>query len=132
MSLSLMKLVSVNAETLTISKNIAQTFKMLDRVPLFLEIDAANMPFPCKIFLRPNFKKHGYSKEDQDLIMGNLEAFLSTKTKNPSNRNNQLTLEAPCKRAFNFAPVSDGGALSGFSNRIYICLNYDLSGIDVV
>jgi len=34
---------------------------MLDRVPVYLEIDGQNMPYPCKILLRPNFKKYNYS-----------------------------------------------------------------------
>jgi len=61
---------------------------MIDRVPIYLEIDAATMPYPCKILLRPNFKKYGYSKQDQDIIGSNMVCYFSTKTKNPSDRNN--------------------------------------------
>lgn len=61
---------------------------MMDRVPVYLEIDASNMPFPCKIIMRPNYKKFGYTDQMMNFISNNMVIYLSTKTKNPSKRNN--------------------------------------------
>jgi len=125
---SLMKLVSAQQESITISKNLPQYFTMMDRVPVYLEIDAANLPFPCKILMRPNYKKHGYTSEQMEQIAANTVIYLSTKTKNPSERNSQLVIGPPSRNIFNFAPVTEG--YSGFQNKIYIGVYYDLSLIE--
>jgi hypothetical protein len=42
-----------------------------------------------------------------------------------------MTLLPPCKKVFNFAPIADsGGASAGFTDKIYICVSYDLSALD--
>lgn len=127
----LMQLVAVQQESIPIQKNIPQHFVMMDRVPVFLEIDGANMPFPCKIIMRPNYKKFGYTEQMMNFICNNMVIYVSTKTKNPSRRNNQLMMEPPVKKVINFAPVADGGGVGvgfkdSFQDKIYICINYDI------
>lgn len=101
---------------------------MLDRVPTFLEIDAHGLPFPCKVSLRPNAKKYGYTDAQLNLILNNMHVYVSTRTKNPSNRNHQLVLQPPVKLGFQFAPVMDkDGVRDIFTNKIYIGVYYDLS-----
>ena len=79
---------------------------MMDRVPVFLEIDAKMIPYPAKIIMKPNVKKYGYSDSVQKIIESNMTIFLSTQTKNPNIRNNQMSMAAPdIKRVFQFAPL---------------------------
>ena len=104
---------------------------MMDRVPAYLEIEAAGMPFPCKIVLKPNARRYGYSEAVQNLVAQHVVIYVSTKTKNPSARNHQLMLSPPVKRVFTFAPVADGGgggAKDTFRGKIYLCVSYDLTG----
>ena len=65
---SLMKLVAVQQESISIAKNLPQGFVMMDRVPVYLEIEAATMPYPCKIVLKPNSRRYGYSEVVQHLV----------------------------------------------------------------
>ena len=76
-----MKLVAVQQDSIPIPKAIPQGFVMMDRVPVYLEIDAAGMPFPCRIIMRP--EKNKYSEGVDKLIAQNMVIYLSTKTKNP-------------------------------------------------
>ena len=100
---------------------------MMDRVPLYLEIDAVNMPHPCKILLRPNYKRFGYSEEVLKLIAQHTYIYVSTKTKNPSKRNHQLAIGPPGKRVFSFSPIVDNGPRDMFADKIYLGIYYDLS-----
>lgn len=84
---------------------------MMDRVPVYLEIEAAGLPFPCKIVCKPNYNKYGYSEAAQSMISQHMVIYVSNKTKNPSARNHQLKIGPPVKRVFNFSPQSDGGSL---------------------
>ena len=65
---SLMKLVAVQQESISIAKNLPQGFVMMDRVPAYLELEAAGMPYPCKIVLRPNYRRYGYSEAVQHVV----------------------------------------------------------------
>jgi proteasome lid subunit RPN8/RPN11 len=80
----------------------------MDRVPVFLEIDAANMPHPCKILLRPAARR--YPEAVCNLIQQNMAIYISTKTKNPSERNHQLKIAYPAKNVIMFAPLLDDKA----------------------
>lgn len=107
---------------------MATSFLLIDRVPVFLEIDAAQMPFPCKILLRPHYKKHGYSPGILHLISNNLTIYLSTRTKNPSSRNHQMAIRPPARPVFSFSPLTDKEGLRDvFLNKVYVGVYYDLS-----
>lgn len=58
-----MKLNSNKVETVVIPKNTLLDIVIMDRLPVFLEIDSQTMPFPCKIILKPNYKKVNYSED---------------------------------------------------------------------
>jgi len=126
---SLMKLVAVQQDSVSIPKGLPQGFVMMDRVPTYLEIEAAGMPFPCKIVLRPAGRK--YSEAVCNLIAQNMVVYLSTKTKNPGERNHQLKIAPPVKKVFMFAPFGEerGGPSKkdAFQDKIYICIAYDVS-----
>ena len=126
---SLMKLVAVQQESVSIPKGLPQGFVMMDRVPTYLEIEAAGMPFPCKIVLRPAPRK--YSDAVANLIAQNMVVYLSTKTKNPGERNHQLKIGPPGKKVFLFAPIAEerGGPSKKdcFQDKIHICIAYDVS-----
>ena len=127
---SLIKLVAVQQESISISRNSMSQFLMLDRVPVFLEIDAKMLPYPAKIILRPNVKKCGYSEAVQKIIESNMTIHISTQTKNPNNRNNQLAIAPPnIKKVFQFAPLvsnQKSGLKDMFENKIYMSISYDL------
>lgn len=53
-----MKLVAVQQQSIGIPKNNPSGFMIMDRVPVYLEIDAANMPHPCKIVIRPQARRY--------------------------------------------------------------------------
>lgn len=128
LSHSVMKLMAVQQESIAIPKLVATSFILIDRVPVFLEIDAAQMPFPCKILLRPHYKKHGYSPAVLHLISNNLTIYLSTRTKNPSSRNHQMVIKPPARPVFSFSPLTDKEGLRDiFLNKIYVGVYYDLS-----
>ena len=106
---------------------------MMDRVPVFLEIDAKMIPYPAKIIMRPNIKKYGYSETAQKIIESNMTIFCSTQTKNPNIRNNQFMMRPPdVKRVFQFAPLQNTTPKDTFENKIYIAISYDLqeAGVD--
>jgi hypothetical protein len=85
-----MKLIAVQQESVVISRGLPQSFVMMDRVPVFLEIDAANMPYPCKIVMRPVARI--YSEEEANFVAKNMVVYVSSQTKNPAERNYQLKL----------------------------------------
>jgi hypothetical protein len=125
---SVMKLMAVQQESISIPKLVPSQFLLIDRVPTFLEIDAAQMPFPCKILMRPNYKRYGYSPAVLHLISNNMTVYLSTRTKNPSSRNHQMAILPPTKSVFQFAPLTDKEGLRDvFMNKIYVGVYYDLS-----
>ena len=49
-----MKLVAVQQDSIAISKGTMSHFQMMDRVPVFLEVNAQGMPHPAKITIRPD------------------------------------------------------------------------------
>ena len=99
----------------------------MDRVPVFLEIDAKMIPYPAKIIMRPNIKKYGYSETAQKIIESNMTIFCSTQTKNPNIRNNQFMMRPPdVKRVFQFAPLQNTTPKDTSENKIYIAISYDL------
>ena len=58
-----MKLVAVQQESIVISRNQNSEFLMMDRVPVYLEVDALGLPHPCKIVCKPNSKRYGYTEQ---------------------------------------------------------------------
>ena len=71
-------------------KNKPQPFVIMDRVPVYLEIDASQLQFPSKIFVRPNIEVEPfYNEAAVNLIQSKIKVFISTKTKNPCERYNQ-------------------------------------------
>lgn len=126
----LMKLVEVQQKSILIQKNLPQHFVVMDRIPIYLEIDAALMPFPCKVLIRPNYRKFGYSEKMVELVMQHLVVYASTTTKNPSARKNQMTVEGLGCKSFYFAPYQDAapiGFKDKFQDKVYLCVSYDLS-----
>jgi hypothetical protein len=93
---SVMKLMAVQQESLVLSRSSPTPFLIMDRVPVFLEVEAAQMPFPLKVFIRPN-KRFGYSESVVTLIKNSVSIFISNKTKCPSNRSHQLAISSPMK-----------------------------------
>ena len=103
---------------------------MMDRVPVYLEIDAAGMPHPCKIIMRPAARR--YSDAVCNLVQQNMAIYLSTKTKNPCERNHQLKIAHPAKKVIVFAPGPEekatGAKKDVFQDKVYIGIAYDISG----
>ena len=87
---SLMKLVAVQQESIIIAKGSVQTFLMMDRVPVYLEIPATNMPHPGKLTIRADPKRNKGIPADvlNQIVQQNVTIYLSTQTKNPGQRNN--------------------------------------------
>ena len=126
----LMKLVEVQQKSILIQKNMPQHFVVMDRIPIYLELDAAYMPFPCKISMRPNRRKFGYSDKMVELVMQHLVVYASTTTKNPSARKNQMAVEGQACKSFYFAPYQEAapiGFKDKFQDKVYLCVSYDLS-----
>ena len=92
-----MKLVAVQQESLQINKGSPQPFLMMDRVPVYLEVNATGMPHPAKITIRADPTRNDGLPTDtrNQIVAQNVSIFVSTQTKNPSQRNNQLTLRPP-------------------------------------
>lgn len=135
---SLMKLVAVQQESQQIAKGLPQAFLMMDRVPVYLEVAATGMPHPAKITIRADPKRNnGLPLETLNQIVArNVHIFVSTQTKNPSQRSNQLSLQPPLPRVFSFAPIGGNMPAPGQEgstvgkdqfDRIYICVQYDMS-----
>lgn len=87
---------------------------MMDRVPVFLEINATGMPHPARITIRPDPNNTmGIPLATLNQIASNyVKIYASTITKNPSNRNNQLELKAPVPKVFSFHPTCGPGGAS--------------------
>lgn len=61
---------------------------MMDRVPIYLEINASGMPYPAKIMLRADPKKSLTNINYLNgAIANNMKVYLSMKTKNPGPKN---------------------------------------------
>lgn len=91
-----------------IQKQAVQEFELLDRVPVYLEIPCTGMPYPARFTIRPDFRKVAVDREViNEIIARHCIIYLSTKTKNPGPKNNQVKLEAPVPRVFNFGPLLD-------------------------
>ena len=82
-----MKLVAVQQESIVISRNQTCEFLMMDRVPVYLEVEAMGLPYPCKIVCKPSSKRYGYTEQQQNIIAEHMVIYISNKTKNPSARN---------------------------------------------
>ena len=50
-----MKPVAVKKESIKISRNAVNEFLMMDRVPVYLEINALGLPYPARILIRPDY-----------------------------------------------------------------------------
>lgn len=91
---SLLKLVAVQQESIAVSKNTLSQFTVMDRVPVYLELESKNMPAPCQIRLFPVISARqlapsgpGSAQNLAQTITSNMVVYLSTETKNPSERN---------------------------------------------
>ena len=73
---------------------------MMDRVPVYLEIDAGHMPHPCKIVIKPQARR--YPVEICEVVANHMMIYVSTKTKNPCERNHQYKVGMPAKSLINF------------------------------
>lgn len=109
---------------------------MMDRVPVFLEINASGMPYPAKIMLRADAKKNQTNINYLNgAITNKMKVYLSTKTKNPSAKNYQHKFEMKVPRVFNFAPIwenlgrSVGDEKKDHFGSIFIGVYYDLTDI---
>ena len=84
------------------------------------------MPHPCKIAIKPQARR--YSEEVCDLVAQNMMIYISTKTKNPCERNHQYKVGKPAKSLIIFQPMPEPGERKDlFYDKIYISIVYDLS-----
>ena len=91
---SLLKLVAVQQESIAVSKNTISQLTVMDRVPVYLELESKNMPTPCQIRLFPIISAKqlapsgpGSALNLAQIITNNVVVYISTETKNPSERN---------------------------------------------
>ena len=86
---------------------------MMDRVPVYLEVNASGMPYPAKIMLRADPKKNlSNINYLNGAIANNMKVYLSMKTKNPGPKNFQVKFDQKVSRVFNFAPLWENSGKS--------------------